>query len=213
MSAPHPLRLGLTAGAALALALITAPIALAAEEVEAAKAHQHTPGEVLAFLGIAILFAIGVGCLLSVLRIIFPGPARKADAAIARLSTGRLLLTGLLPVVGIGLLGAAAHATHIEALEVVWAVGVFLPTALLAFIGALAAVPHLGAGLLRGQKEHSLLARAVVGSLALCFALGAAAALQPLVHFVAMIVLGWFLGAGLGVIFKPKASQEADSGL
>lgn len=210
MSAPRLLRLGLYLGALSALALIAAPIALAAEE-GAATAHEHGPGEVLAFLGIAILFAIGIGCLLAVLRIILPGPARKADAALARLSTGRLLLTGLLPVVGIGLLGAAAHATHVKALEIVWAVGLFLPTALLAFIGALAAVPHLGAGLLRGSREHSLLARAVVGSLALCFALGASAALQPLVHFVAMVVVGWFLGAGLGVIFKPTTPETGDT--
>ena len=85
-----------------------------------------------------------------------------------------------------------------------------LPAALLMLVGALAAVPHLGAGLLRSREDRSLLTRCVVGTVVLGFALGAAAALQPLVHFVGMIVAGWFLGAGLGVIFRASSAVEEE---
>ena len=211
MSAPHPSRLLLALGGILSLLACAAPLALAAEEV-APAAPAPGPGKVLAIVLLAILFAIGIGCLVALLRVVFPGPARKADAALQRLGTGRLLLTGLLPTVGIALLGAAAGATHVQALVAVWAVVLLLPAALLMIVGALAAVPHLGAALLKGREDRSLLARCVVGTVVLGFALGASAALKPLGLLVAMIVAGWFLGAGLGVVFRPASPLEEDAG-
>ena len=209
MNSPRPARLLLAFGVLLPLLAATAPLALAAEDA-APQAQAHEPGKVLAIVVLALLFAIGIGCLVAVLRIIFPGPVRKADAALERLSTGRLLLTGLLPAVGIMLLGAAAEATHVEALVIVWVVALLLPAALLTIMGALAAVPHLGGALLRYREDRSLLSRCVVGTVVLGFALGASAALQPLIAFVGTIVAGWFLGAGLGVIFRP-ASPRAET--
>ncbi len=205
-------RTALSLAASAALLVLTAVPVLAGDEAGAPASQGTGPGQALAGVGLGVLLVVGLGCLLAVLRIIFPGPARKADAALERLSTGRLLLTGLLPVVGIGLLGAAAEATHVEALVVVWVVALLLPAALLMIVGALAAVPHLGAGLLRSRDDRSLLARSVVGALVLGLALGASAALGPLVHFVGMIVAGWFLGAGLGVIFRPASPRAAGAG-
>lgn len=207
MSAPRTSRSILVLATVLTALVLAAPVAWAAGEAAEAAAEPG-PGKVLAIALLAVLFAVGTGCLVAVLRVVFPGPAAKADAALERLGTGRLLLTGLLPVVGIGLLGAAAAATHVQALTAVWAIVLFLPAALLMLVGALAAVPHLGGALLRTREERSLLARSVVGTVALGLALGATAAVPPLVHFVAMILAGWFLGAGLGVVFRPAAASE-----
>jgi len=194
--------------AALTLLAMSACPAWAADEAAQAAPEAHRPGQVLAAVLLAIVLTVGVGCLLAVLRVIFPGPARLADAGVARLDTGRLLLTGLLPVVGAGLLGAAAEATHVQALVVVWCVVILLPIALLMLVGAMACVPHLGAGLLKDGEQRSLLARAITGALVLGLASGAAAALRPLAPFVGVILAGWFLGAGLGVVFRPREAPE-----
>lgn len=208
MSPPRPSRLVVVAlGLLVALQALTTPLALAAEDAVPA-AGEPGPGKVLAIVALAILFALGIACLVAVLRVVFPGPVRKADGALQRLSTGRLLLTGILPVVGLALLAMAAEATHVEALVIVYAFVLVLPALLLMILGALAAIPHLGGALLKSREDRSLLSRCVVGTLALGLALGASAALKPLIPFVGVIVAGWFLGAGLGVIFRPASPQE-----
>ena len=123
----------------------------------------------------------GAGCLLAVLRTVFPGPTRLADGAVGRLGTGRLLLAGVLPAVGVALLGAGAERSGVPGLGLAWGVLLGLPALLLSVLGAMAAIPHLGATLLRGGVDRSLLARSVVGSLTLGLAMVAAVwALKPL---------------------------------
>lgn len=207
----HNLRIALTALLPLPLLAWLALPALAADEAAEAteKAAPHGPGAILAAVLLAVLVVVGLACFLAVLRVMFPGPTRKADLAVGRLTTGRLLLTGLLPLVGTGLLGWAAEASGVEALGIVWGVVIFLPLAVLSLVGAMAAIPHLGAGLLSRGSERSLLARTIVGSLVLGFALGTVgAALKPVAPFLLAVVLGWFLGVGLGVLFRPADTVD-----
>lgn len=187
------------------LGVVLAPLLLfvgTAGPALAEEAEKPRPGQILLWVLVAVVVVASSGCLLAVLRVIFPGPAAKADAAVKRLTTGRLLLTGLLPLVGAGLLGMAAQATGVEAVEVVYAIVIVIPVALLVLVGSMAAVPHLGAGLLRGGEERSLLVRSITGALVLGIGVGViGAAVRELAPFLGLIVFGWFFGAGLGTVW------------
>lgn len=194
------------------VSLLLAGVVWAADD--AASSEAGVPKDPLRILASVVLYALlvaSIGCALAVVRIIFPGPARLADEAAKRLHTWRLLLTGLLPIVGAGLLGFAAKQSGVEALTVVWAIVIALPVAILSLIGATAAVPHLGAGVLKGGEDHSLLARSITGALVLGFALGAVALVFPkLAPLPGVVVAGWFLGAGLGVVFRTRPEVRTD---
>lgn len=181
------------------------------DAADAAPEKPPTLGQLLVGIVVGLLLVAGIGSLIGLLRVIFAGPARAADAAVQRLHTGRLLLTGVLPLVGAGLLGVAAEATGSEAVQIVWGVVIGLPVMVLIAVGALAAIPHLGSRLLaRGREsERSLLARCIGGALVLILALGPLVwGVKQIAPVVGVLVAAWFLGTGLGTIFRPRTSPE-----
>ncbi len=163
----------------------------------------------LAGVLLVALILVGVGCLLGVLRIVFPGPADRADRAVARLGSLRLLVTGVLPLLGMTLL---AYATQFggEPAEVAFTLVVLLPAGALTLLGASALVPHVGGGML--GRQRSLLVRAVVGAVVLGLAFGAAAMLgrQVGISLFALLVLSWFFSAGLGAVLAPRDLPPAE---
>jgi hypothetical protein len=210
-----------------ALMLVSAPCAFAEDEVtesapveaDAAAAETTetadepgrtppTPWQIVAIVLLVLVLLVATGCFLAVFRVIFPVPTELADVAVRNLGTGRLLVTGLLPVVGAGLLGAAAAATGPVG-GAIWGVLIGLPALILMLVGAAAAVPYLGAAVLRGGSERSPLTQVVVGAVVLGLAIGAGFASHVLAPFVLVVVFGWFLGAGLGVVFRPAPAVDA----
>ncbi|MFV1957941.1 MAG: hypothetical protein ACC662_00875 [Planctomycetota bacterium] len=171
----------------------------------------YRPLDLLAGVVLALVVFAGVGSLLLVLRVIFPRPAAAADRALARLSTGRLLLTGFLPLIGAVLLGMAIGRAG-PFVGGVYAVLVLLPLFLLALLGAVAAVPYLGRAVLRPLGEAPpLLVAALLGAIVLGLA-GAAVALagrEAGIVLFSILVGGWFLGAGLGTVLGPRTPPEA----
>lgn len=154
-----------------------------------------------------IVLLAGVGCVFLVIRVILAGPAARADEALALLGTPRLFLTGVLPLLGAGLLGHAAQFGG-QVTQIAFALLVGLPVALLVLLGGAAAVPYLGRQVLRGRREPTLLSAAVVGAIVLGLA-GAAAALLTKEGGLAILVLlvaSWFLGAGLGAVLPARST-------
>ncbi len=170
-----------------------------------------TLGQVLVGVILGLFLVAGVGSLLGLFRVMFPGPTRAADAAVLRLGTGRLLLTGVLPIVGAGLLGVAAEATGSEAVQIVWGIVFGLPAMILIAVGGLAVVPHLGGRLIARSpgQERSVLAKCVAGALVLVLAIGTLGwAAKPIAPIIGVLVAAWFLGTGLGTIFRPRSLPE-----
>ncbi len=154
-----------------------------------------------------VVLLAGVGCVFLVIRVILAGPTARADEALARLGTPRLLVTGVLPLIGAGLL---AHASQFggQVTQVAFALLIGLPVTLLALLGGAAGVPYLGRQVLRGRREPTLLSAAVVGAIVLGLA-GAAAALLTKEGGLAILVglvASWFLGAGLGAVLPARDS-------
>jgi hypothetical protein len=165
------------------------------------------PGQKLVFLVGATIVALGVGCLLAVLRVIFPAPTARADRVVGGLGTGRLLLTGILPIFAIALLGQAAGAGG-QATQVAFALVLFVPAIGLTILGAMALVPHLGGRLLGKGDERSPLLRSVVGSVVLVLALAASLLFgEGGLFLFGLLILGWFFSAGLGATLRPRSPQ------
>jgi hypothetical protein len=149
----------------------------------------------LVALLVAVLFSLGTGCALALVRVILPGLAAKADRSLGSLGTARLLVSGVLPLIGALLLSEAiAKAGAPEAVGLV----VWIPLLLVAATGALAALPHVGERMLRRGRETSLLARAAVGGLVVGCAM-ATWLFPPLGLLVTLLVGGWLVGIGLGL--------------
>jgi hypothetical protein len=157
---------------------------------------------------LVLLAAAGIGSALAVLRIVVPGPGEAAERAARGLGPRRLLLLGVLPLVGAVLLahavGALPEGTR-TGLGIAYLLVVALPLGLLLLAGAAGAVPYLG-GRLLGDRERSLWARAVAGAVALALC-GWTAVLPPLLALVSALVLGWFLGAGLAALLARRAAS------
>lgn len=186
---------------------LLAPLAAAGEDLAHAT---RDPLRVLAGVLLAGLALAGVGCLLAVLRLVFPGAAARADAGIRRLAPGRLLATGILPVVGIVLIGRGSEVGG-EATQVAYLLLFLLPAAGLVLIGASALVPHVGGGVLGGRPDRSLLVRSVVGALVLGLAFGAAALLgrEAGAAIFGLLLLGWFFSAGFLVLGRRKTETPS----
>jgi hypothetical protein len=144
---------------------------------------------------LAIVFYAGVGCAIALFRVILPDVARAADRSLAGLRTGRMFVTGVLPLVGAVLVswgierGGLPKGIHL----VVW-----VPILLLVLVGSLAAVPHVGGSLLRGGADASPLRRAVAGGLVTGLALSSWAIFPAAGLVVSLLLFGWILGIGLG---------------
>jgi hypothetical protein len=160
-----------------------------------------TPGEallgVLLYVVVGVVLSAGVGAALAVLRVVLPGLSRAADRSLAGVTTKRLVLSGLLPLLGAALLARAVEALGDPTLGYVVGLLVLVPLILFVVLGAMAALPHLGERLLERGTPRSALARAVGGGLVV----GLAATtiwVPPLFALVALLVGGWLLGIGLG---------------
>ncbi len=221
MNPPRPHRaIGVLAAFLVSLLLVPAWAEEATSATAGAAPATPPLGHVVSALLVGAFAAAGVGCLLAVLRIVFPHPTATADRAVSRLASGRLLLTGILPALGVGLLGQAVGHAGVPFLGGAYALVVLLPAAALALLGAMAAVPHLGRGLLGAGHDRSLLVSVVTGALVLTLA-GAAAVVLGRAGGAALfglLVGGWFLGTGLGAALDranggaaPTAPGEAEA--
>ena len=150
---------------------------------------------------------MGIGATAVLMRIVLPGLTAAADASLARLSTKRLLLAGLVPLIGAGLLAQGVAHSGLEALGVVFALLVALPLILATLVGALAAIPRVGAGALRSGAGAPL-TRAAVGGLVMGLSM-VTWAVPPLGVLVSLLLASWCLGAGLGVFLR-RAPNQAD---
>jgi hypothetical protein len=187
-------RLGLVAVGCLALA--TPALAAEGELDQAAD----DPVRVLVVLVLLALGVVGFGCALAVLRVILPHVASATDRSVQAMGTGRLLAMGVLPLVGAALLGAGVGQVGAPVLGWVYLLVVAVPLVLLVLAGAAAGVPHVGGALLLRGEERSPLARSVVGALVTALAM-ATWVWPPLGVLVTVLIVGWFLGAGLGAVW------------
>jgi hypothetical protein len=171
----------------------------------AEAAASETLLAVLLYLVLGVLVAAGVGAAVATVRVVLPGLAGAADRALEATGGRQLLLMGVLPLMGVGLLGQAAASADQPTFTRIFAVGVVVPAALLVLLGLLAALPHLGQRLLEGPRTsesarpRSALARAVGGGIALGLA-ATTAWLPPLFAVLALLVGGWLLGIGLSTL-------------
>jgi len=168
--------------------------------------------QVLLVVILAAVAFIGVGAIMLVLRVILPGIAKAADASLGRMSTRRLLLTGVLPLVGAGLLARGMELTGSEALALVYLLLIALPLTIALVVGAMAGLPHLGARVLREGSDPTPLTRATLGGLVLGLSM-VSWALPPLGMLVTVLLASWLLGIGIGGLVRaprPGAPPEPD---
>ena len=196
------------AAAALAVGLILCFIlpctAWAAEEGAKEPGWEGPLGVLLALI-LGLLACVGIGATALLLRIMLPGVAAAADASIQRLSTKRLLLVGIVPLVGAAFVAGGVKSTGSEALGGIFLLVVGLPIAIAILVGAMAALPRIGAGALRSGVEAAPLAQAAVGGLVLGLAM-VSWALPPLGFAVSLLLAGWLLGTGLGTCIRRSAA-------
>ena len=99
---------------------------------------------ILLVVVLSLIGSIGFGAVALLLRAILPGVGRTADASLARLGTKRLLLVGILPIVGAALIGRAVEAVNNDVVGGIYGLVVVLPLGLATLVGAMAALPYLG---------------------------------------------------------------------
>ena len=209
------IRLTLLRGPVLAAAVVLLAL-LAPATARAAEGNDidgSTEGllRLLLVVVLALVVCLGVGAATLVLRVILPGVARSADASLARLSTKRLFLAGILPLIGAALLARGVEVSGSEVLGGIYGVVVLLPIGLATIAGAMAALPHLGTRALRTDSNASPLARAAVGGVVVGLAL-MTWPLPPLFVIVCVLLAGWLLGIGLGGLFwRPAPAPEEES--
>ena len=159
---------------------------------------------VLIAVVLGLLGCVGIGATVLLLRIMLPGVAAAADASIGRLSTKRLLLVGVVPLIGAALVAQGVGLAGSEALVGIFLLVVGLPIAIAILVGAMAALPRIGAGALRSGAETAPLAQAAVGGLVLGLAM-VSWAVRPLGFFVSLLLAGWLLGTGVGACIRRSA--------
>lgn len=158
---------------------------------------------------LALIGAVGFGAVVLLLRAILPGVGRAADASLARLDRRRLLVGGILPLLGAALIGSATSSMQGTWVAFVYAVVIALPLALATIVGAMAAIPHLGGQVLRSGAEASPLARASIGGLVTGLAM-VSWLLPPLGVLVTVLLAGWWIGIGLGGLVARTPKTAAD---
>jgi hypothetical protein len=169
-----------------------------------------TPGEalvtVLLYVVVGLVLSAGVGAALATLRVILPTLAGAADRSLEGGGTRRLLLVGVLPLLGAAVLTRAVGALDSTAASLALVLAVLVPLVLALLLGAMAALPHLGERLLERGTPRSLLARAVGGGVVVGLA-ATTAWVPPLFALVALLLGGWLLGIGLGAVLgrRPPA--------
>ena len=183
-----------------AVGAVTCATALSAAPAWAADVPvSKSPGEDLAWAVMLVLMGLAIGALVLIVRTILPPLATLTDEAIGRLSMKRLLLCGVLPLIGTGLIARGVEVLNHDMVGKVFGLLLLLPVALLTVAGLLAAVPRLGRSVLGGSASRTPLACGLAGGLVL--GLGAISmAWQPLGSLVGMLFASWCLGAGLGTL-------------
>jgi hypothetical protein len=185
----------------LLAALAFAPAARAAESAAVASDGAKSPVALLVAIVLGLLGCVGAGAVALVLRVILPGVAGAADASLARLRPGRLVLAGVVPILGAALLGRGVALVGQPALGAVYLLAVVLPLAIALLLGAMAALPHLGARVLRADPPPSPLRCASVGGLVTGLSM-ASWVLPPLGVAFSVLLAGWLLGIGLGAFVR-----------
>jgi hypothetical protein len=187
----------LTLALAAAVAVLgSAPAS--ANSFEATRWDQH-PGAYLALLvtvgGVAIA---GLASLVCLLGAVAPSVHGASDRQARRQSPGWATVVGAL--VGFGVLACVSWAAGAgKTPGAVAALALGVPALLLALSGATAVVPLLGERVLgeRGPTAAPL-RRAFAGAAVVILALAASLAVPPLFVALAIAVVGWSLGTGLG---------------
>ncbi len=152
---------------------------------------------------LGVMVALGMGGATALIRVILPGVAKATDASVRRLSTSRLLLFGVVPLVGSWLIAWGVGATGNAVLGGVYALLVGIPVFLAVVAGMLAALPHIGAHLLKDGNEAGMLKRCLVGGLVLGLS-QITWILPPLGLLVGVLLLSWFTGIGAGSVVRPR---------
>jgi hypothetical protein len=193
------------------LLVLGATSAWADDSTATGNAPPTTQGllQVLLIVILILIGCVGTGATALLLRIILPGVARSADASLARLGTGRLVFGGVLPLIGVALGARGVQVTGSPVLGGLFALVVVLPLAVALLLGAMAALPHLGAQVLRADANPSPIVCASVGGLLIGLA-GASWLLPPLGVAVSVLFAGWLLGIGLGAMFRRPAAATPD---
>jgi len=150
------------------------------------------------------LLTIGtaVACLLCLLRVGLPRLAVATDRAASRGGGWRMILLGLLPVVGAGLLQGALDQSGNTTVQQVFAIVVLLPMVLLVLIGAMGGVVSLGRRLLAEHRQVGDLAAALTGAGCLAAA-HLIYVVEALGVLYSVVLLGWLLHLGIGTFVGP----------
>lgn len=201
-------------GLALLITLLCADAALADEAADAQRWQPppKLPRAVAEVVRAVMLVIVGVafGGIVLLVRTILPPLARATDASVARLTTKRLLLCGLLPLIGAGLVARGLELMKNQILVDGYSVLVLLPLCLLGVAGLCGALPHLGRAVLRSDREPSLLGAGLAGGLVLGLS-AISTAWEPLGVLVGILVASWCLGIGLGVLIKGRNDAASAS--
>lgn len=172
-----------------------------------------TTEQLVQVLLVVVLGAIGCvafGAVVLLLRVILPGVARAADASLGRMRTGRLLLVGIVPLVGSALLARGVELANSQALETAYLILVALPLTLALLVGALSGLPHVGARVLREGADPAPLLKAALGGLVIGLSM-VSWALPPLGLAVTVLLAGWLLGIGLGALVRAPRVEAAEA--
>ena len=202
--------IGLGVGMVLLL-LATSAAPLLAHEAKDAPPDVGGVAAVALLVLLGLVACVGAGATVLVLRILLPVAARAGDAALDRVGTKQILLSGIVPLVGAGLVAQGVGQTGSEALGLVFLLLVGLPLLLAWIVGAMAAIPHVGT---RALSEHSLAGpglRAAVGGLVIGLSL-ASWALPPLGLLLSLLLSGWFLAIGIGAFVHRAPAAAAPAG-
>lgn len=191
---------------ALILLGASADVAHAAPDpVKTAKrAESDTLANLLMLFVAVVVLGVGTGAGVATLRVIVPGVATRTDVSVRRLGFARLLATGVLPLIGTILIAAALGQAHSKPAETVFLVVIGIPLFLALLVGAMGALPHLGARLLKDGDEAGVLKQALTGGAVIGLS-GATWVLAPLGGFLTFVIAGWFVGVGLGSLFPGRA--------
>ena len=197
------------AAAALLLAVLVAMPALADEaapDVDSATGEKE-PGPIVVALLITGL-CLGVGGAIALLRVILPGVTQAADASAERLGTRRLMLGGVLPMLGVALIGAALGQANNPVLGGVYALVLVLPLGLALLAGAVGGIPRIGARLLKDGAEAGELKRCLVGAVVLGLS-ALTLVIPPLGALVMFLATAWLVGIGVGAVIREKQAPLA----
>ena len=156
-------------------------------------------GLVLLWFGCLLVAGLGLAGMVCLLRVILPGVARAADRAASHGRTRTIGLLGLLPILGVLLLGAGLDRLGSKAATDIVGLVVGLPLMLFMLAGTLGAVPFIGRRVLAGGDDAGVLKQASAGSTVLALTC-VTVPIPPLFGLLLFLMAGWVLSIGLGAL-------------